>query len=90
MDTDALQRALAAVAQQHELLRSRFWREDGKLVQSCDGEAPKLELKPLTKSNSTVQDLILVIRSSASERQLTTASEAWMKGNVAYSPPSPD
>lgn len=52
------------MAQQHELLRSRFWRKDGKLVQSCDGEAPVLKLKPLSKSNGAVQGLIQVIRSS--------------------------
>ena len=63
VDTDALQHALAAVAQRHELLRSRFWRKNGKLVQSVDGEAPKLELKPLSKSYGAVQGVLQVVKS---------------------------
>ncbi len=76
------------MAQRHELLRSRFWRKDGKLVQSCDGKAPELELKPLSKSNGAVQGLIQVIITYTNERHLPAAVRRRLKSKSAESPRS--
>ena len=76
MDTEALQQALAAVAQRHELLRSRFWHKDGKLVQSIDQDAPKLEFKSLRGSDGAVQGLIQVMNGSPCEQMIPCCSEA--------------
>jgi hypothetical protein len=60
MDVHLLQQALAAVAQRHDLLRARFWRKDGQLMQSIDGSVPRLEQKPFSSSNESIEGLIQV------------------------------
>ena len=73
MDTDALQQALAAVVGRHELLRSHFWRKNGKLMQRFDGKAPHLELKPVSNSKGAVEGLIQVTQLLNSVRQFFAA-----------------
>ena len=81
VDIDALEQALSAVAQRHELLTSRFWRKNGKLMQSIDGEAPKFELKPLSKSKGAVQSIVLVSKSASHVgRLLATFGIKWEFG----------
>lgn len=67
MDVHLLQQALAAVAQRHDLLRTRFWRKEGQLMQSTDGSVPRLEQKPFSSSNGSIEGLIQVSWSSAGE-----------------------
>lgn len=60
MDVELLQQALAAVAQRHDLLRTRFWHKGGQLMQSVDGSVPRLEQKPSSSSNGSIEGLIQV------------------------------
>ncbi len=60
LDVELLQQALAAVAQRHDLLRTRFWRKGVQLMQSVDGGVPRLEQKPLSSSGGSIEGLIQV------------------------------
>lgn len=60
LDVELLKQALAAVAQRHDLLRTRFWRKEGQLMQSVDGSVPRLDQKPFSSSTESIEDLIQV------------------------------